>query len=68
MKSDLIVQSQNGITSSDQKTQQICVRVTPHNNNYIQNLSGLMDQVFCIKTTLKSVRMKFVFYRMNSTT
>ena len=53
MKSDLIVRAQNGITSPDQKTQQTCARATPDYNNYIQNLFGLLDQVFCIKTTLK---------------
>ena len=52
MKSDLILQSQNGISSRGQKTRQTCARVT-HYNIYIQNMFGLMDQVFCIKTTLK---------------
>ena len=57
MESGLIVKSQNGIPSEDQKAQQTCVRVTPHYGKYIKYLF----EIFYIKLTLKSVRMKFIF-------
>ena len=63
MKFDLIVQSQNGITcprmrkpSRDIYALHPITTITPHYNNYIQNLFGLMKQFFYVKTTLKSLR------------